>query len=353
MESKDGVVSLAGVFETIDAEEIWKQLEHVAAEGGHPIIDLSRVTRMDSGMMSMLASLEPAELRGARGSVLQIQELCGIGKKQKARRRKPEGTVAHIGRATAAVIHEIRLVIAFIGHVVHGIAQAIRRPRTTHFGQTPRLVEAAGTDAMPIILLLNFLIGFVMGYQAARQLEKYGANLYVADLVGISVTRELAPLMTAIIVAGRSGAAFAASLGTMKVSEEFDALRTLGFGPIRYLVLPRLLALLIAVPALTLIGDVIGVGGGLVVAWTSLGINPVAYIQEIMVAVHPKDVITGILKSLCFAWAIAVIACQQGFATDGGAEGVGRRTTATVVGCLFAIIVIDALATVVFRSLGW
>jgi len=261
--------------------------------------------------------------------------------------------IVHVGRATSAALTEIRHVISFLGQTLHGIVQAIRRPKTTHFGETPRLVEVAGMDALPIVFLLNFLLGFVMAYQAARQLEKYGANLYVADLVGISVTRELAPLMTAIIVAGRSGAAFAASLGTMKVSEEFDALRTLGIGPVRYLVLPRLLALLIAVPILTVLGDVIGVVGGMFVASTSLGITPVAYFREISAAVHLRDVGTGLLKSVLFAWAIAIISCQQGFATNGGAEGVGRRTTSTVVGCLFAIILLDALATVAFRSLGW
>jgi phospholipid/cholesterol/gamma-HCH transport system permease protein len=139
----------------------------------------------------------------------------------------------------------------------------------------------------------------------------------------------------------------------MKVSEEFDALRALGFGPVQYLVLPRLLALLVAVPVLTIVGDVVGVVGGLVVAWSTLGITPLGYLHEVSLAVHPKDILTGLLKSGAFAWAIAVIACQQGFATSGGAEGVGKRTTATVVGCLFAIVLLDAIATVAWRGLGW
>lgn len=352
--AKDGVVELAGVFEMGDVDRVWAELREAVGDGGRPTIDLSRVRRMDGGIMSLLVAMEPRELRGARGKLRRVQELYAPDTSTAPpKRRRAEGMVAHVGRATAAMLHEIRLVVAFFGHTAHGIVQAILKPRTTHFGATPRLVEAAAVDAVPIVVLLNFLIGFVMGYQAARQLETYGANIYVADLVGISVTRELAPLMTAIIVAGRSGAAFTAALGTMKVSEEFDALRALGVGPVRYLVLPRLLALIVTVPLLTIIGDVVGVVGGLVVAWSSLGVPPVAYVQEIMEAVHPMDVVTGLLKSGAFAWAIAVISCQQGFATTGGAEGVGKRTTSTVVGCLFAIVLLDALATVVWRSLGW
>jgi phospholipid/cholesterol/gamma-HCH transport system permease protein len=201
-------------------------------------------------------------------------------------------------------------------------------------------------------MLINFLVGFVMGFQGAKQLQSYGASLFVADLVGISVTRELAPLMTAIIVCGRSGAGFAAELGTMKVSHEIDALRAMGFGPLRYLVLPRTVALIVVLPVLTLLGDIVGILGGLVVGSTSLGISPAAYLTETQTAVHMWDVQSGLIKSVVYAVAIALIACQQGFATSGGAEGVGRRTTATVVLGLFSLVVIDAILTITFRVFG-
>jgi len=198
-------------------------------------------------------------------------------------------------------------------------------------------------------VLINFLVGFVMGFQSARQLQTYGADIFVADIVGLAVTRELAPLMTAIIVCGRSGAGIAAELGTMKVSEELDALRAMGFGPMRYLVFPRVLALFLVVPLLTVVADFFGVLGGMTVARYNLQISATAYLAETRTAILPWDVAGGLIKAVCYALAIALIACQQGFATSGGAAGVGRRTTSTVVIGLFVIVLIDASLTVVFR----
>ncbi|HEU4726719.1 MAG TPA: ABC transporter permease, partial [Kofleriaceae bacterium] len=191
-----------------------------------------------------------------------------------------------------------------------------------------------------------------MAFQSANQLKLYGANVYVADVVGIAVTRELAPLMTAIIICGRSGAAFAAEIGTMRVSEEIDALRTMGFAPVPYLVVPRVLALAIAAPILALLGDLAAIVGGLVVAVTSMELTPRGYLNELRTAVVASDVWTGLVKSVVFGAAIAVIGCQQGLATRGAAAGVGRGTTATVVYCLFTLVVIDTLFTMLFRAVG-
>jgi phospholipid/cholesterol/gamma-HCH transport system permease protein len=177
----------------------------------------------------------------------------------------------------------------------------------------------------------------------------FGANIYVADLVGLSITRELAPLMTAIIVAGRSGAAFAAEIGAMKVGEELDALRTIGLRPFAWLVVPRTIALLVVVPILVLLADLVGVLGGLFVGVTSLDLTAQGYLVQTKKAVELWDVEHGLIKSIAFALAIALISCQQGFSASGGAEGVGRRTTSTVVTCLFALVLLDALFTVVFR----
>jgi phospholipid/cholesterol/gamma-HCH transport system permease protein len=163
------------------------------------------------------------------------------------------------------------------------------------------------------------------------------------------VTRELGPLVTAIVIAGRSGAAFAAEIGTMRVSEEIDALRTMGFSPVRYLVLPRIAALFLVLPVLTLLGDVVGVAGGALVGVVSLGVSWRGYLAELRSAVLVQDVIGGLVKSAVFGLAIAIIACQQGMATHGGSTGVGRRTTATVVHCLVAIVIIDAIFAVIMR----
>jgi phospholipid/cholesterol/gamma-HCH transport system permease protein len=200
--------------------------------------------------------------------------------------------------------------------------------------------------------MINFLVGLVTAFQAAIQLKQFGANIFVADLVGISITRELAPLMTAIIAAGRSGAAFSAELGTMRVSEEIDALRTLGLDPYHFLVFPRVLALAVVLPMLTIFADLIGIAGGLLVAMLSLDLTSNAYLIETQKAVGLWDVFSGCIKSVAFGMNVALIACQRGLSTEGGAEGVGRATTSAVVTSLFAIVVVDAMFTVLFDAFG-
>jgi phospholipid/cholesterol/gamma-HCH transport system permease protein len=235
--------------------------------------------------------------------------------------------------------------------VISGVG-LLRSPRSANWREVPPTMERVGADAVPIVAAINFLVGLAMAFQAAAQFKRYGASIYVADLIGISVCRELGPLMTAIVVSGRSGAAFSAELGFMKVNEEIDALQTMGFGPMRYLVLPRTLALLVVVPLLVVVADVAGLVGGLVVGVWNLDLTVRAYVNETARALTLWDVSSGILKSLVFALAIALIACQQGLATSGGAEGVGRRTTASVVTTLFALILVDAVITVFFRVAG-
>jgi phospholipid/cholesterol/gamma-HCH transport system permease protein len=257
---------------------------------------------------------------------------------------------AQVGRATIAILLETQLVLAFLGQILISVKETAHAPRTGNWREVWPTMERVGADAVPVVVLINFLIGFVMAFQGAVQLKEFGANIYVADLVGLSITRELAPLMTAIILCGRSGAAFAAELGSMKVSEEVDALRTLGIGPIRYLVLPRTLALVLAIPLLILLADAVGILGGLVVALTSLDLTVVGYLMETKRALSVWDVYSGVVKSLFFGVAIALIACQQGLATTGGAKGVGRRTTSAVVTTFFVLVVIDAGFTVLFHA---
>jgi phospholipid/cholesterol/gamma-HCH transport system permease protein len=351
---------LAGTFHMEQGGVFWNALrEHAArAEKGPFAVDLEGVEAIDGGAMALLVQVR-AELlaRGVQAELINgsehVQELVHLyrGDEKPARRkkRKPEGTIAHLGRAAAEVLVELKLIVTFLGFMVWAFFGLVRNPKSGNWKDVTPLMEKAGADAVPIVVLINFLLGFVMAFQGARQLKMFGANIFVADLVGIAVTRELAPLMTAIIVCGRSGAAFAAELGSMKVSEEIDALRTMGFGPVRHLVLPRTLALVAVVPLLTLMADFVGVLGGLLVGLINLDLTVAGYISETRKALTLWDVASGLIKSEAFAVAIALIACQQGFATSGGAEGVGRRTTATVVSALFAIVLIDALYTVVLR----
>jgi len=294
-----------------------------------------------------------ARITGTSEGVRHLLELYG-GHEAPAlpEPREPHGVLDRIGRGALGLVSDVKEVLAFVGESVPTAARFFRRPRSAHLGEVPILVQRAGPEAIVIVAVINFLVGFVMAYQSAKQLQKYGANLYVADVVGIAQTRELGPLMTAVIVCGRSGASFTAEIGTMKVEEEIDALRTMGLAPFGWLVVPRVLALVIVTPILTLLADLAGVAGGAFVAVNSLDLTFRGYLDELRDSVDIWDVGTGVIKSVVFAVGIALIACQQGFATSGGAEGVGRRTTNTVVTSLFMLAILDSTMTAIFRGLG-
>lgn len=355
-------VRLSGKLTFIDAAALWAKIQaRISAKMREPVrFDLSRVESIDGGTMALLVQTKwdiqseggDCEFVGSTGNVQKILELYeGDAKPNKRPKQKPVSAIAQLGQATYDSLVELQLVLAFLGSMVLAIGGLIRRPSTGNWREIAPLMNRTGADAVPIVVLINFLIGFVMGFQSAVQLKQFGANIYVADLVGLSITRELGPLMTAIIVCGRSGAAFAAELGTMKVSEEVDALRTMGFGPWRFLVVPRMLALVLVMPILTLLADLVGVLGGLLVGVISLDLTITAYLNETRNSLHMWDVFQGLIKSGVFGFAIGLIACQQGLATSGGAEGVGRRTTAAVVTSLFALILIDAGFTMLFYVL--
>lgn len=351
---------LEGQLKFSEAALLWtsvsKRLQRVA-RGETIHFDMSRVESIDGGTMALLVHLRnELKLRGVRsdfvgatGSVQELVHLYGGDENPiRRKRRRPKKSLDEIGERTLAFFRSVKEVFGFLGDMILALLGLLREPRTANWKEVPHLMERTGADAVPIVVLINFLIGFVMAFQGAVQLKQFGANIFVADLVGLSVARELGPLMTAIIVCGRSGAAFAAELGTMKVSEEIDALRTMGFGPMRYLVLPRTLALMLVLPMLTLLADLVAIGGGLLVGILSLDLSIQAYLSETAKALSVWDVFSGVLKSVVFALAISLISCQQGFATTGGAEGVGRRTTSSVVSILFSLILIDAAFTVFF-----
>jgi len=205
-----------------------------------------------------------------------------------------------------------------------------------------------GVNSIPIVALLSFITGMILALQGAYVLRPFGAMIYIADLVGVTMTRELSPLITAVILAGRSGSSFAAEIGTMKVSEEVDALLTIGLNPTKFLVVPKLLAIIIMQPCLTLISDVVSMTGGLVVSTSLLDIDWIQYIQETRIALQLQDIITGVVKSAVFAMIIALVGCYEGFQVEGGAEGVGIHTTAAVVKSIFLIICADLVVTAFF-----
>ena len=361
----DGLVdvSLEGTLTFADGRELWGDLRTGLPADAQTAVrfDLSRLDSIDGGAMALLVQVKwdlqtagvRCEVTGATGAVGKILELYeGDASPPPRPPRARVGLLGHVGNRTVAGLREAQLFFAFVGSMVLAVGGVLRRPRTGNWHDVPPIMTRTGADAVPIVVLITFLIGFVMAFQSAVQLKQFGANIYVADLVGLSITRELGPLMTAIIVCGRSGAAFAAELGTMKVSEEIDALRTMGVGPLRFLVFPRILSLVLVLPVLTLVGDLVGILGGLVVGVVNLDLTIIGYVNQTQRALDVWDVFQGLIKASVFGLAIGLISCAQGLATTGGAEGVGRRTTTSVVTSLFALILTDAAFTLTFHELG-
>ncbi len=242
--------------------------------------------------------------------------------------------------------------LAFVGETAAVGLRSASRPARIRWRPIFYNIRTAGVDALPITGLLCFLMGIVIAYQGATQLRRYGANIFVADLVGLAMLRELSPLLTAIIVAGRSGSAYAAQIGTMKVTEEIDALRTVGIVPIELLVLPKIIALAIALPLLSVYADVLGVAGGMVMAKKELAVGFPDFLDRLQYALVLSDFLVGIGKAPVFAAIIALVGCFQGFQVAGDAESVGRRTTVSVVQSIFLVIVADAIFSVIFNTLG-
>jgi phospholipid/cholesterol/gamma-HCH transport system permease protein len=264
----------------------------------------------------------------------------------------PQPTIlSRIGRRTGVVAAATLVLLGFVGESAIALSRWLAHPARIRWRPVLYNIHSAGFQALPIVGLLSFLLGVVVAYQGADQLRLYGANIYVADLVGLSMLREFAPLITAIIVAGRSGSAYAAQIGTMAVTEELDAVRTIGIAPLELLVLPKLIALLIALPLLTVFADLLGVFGGMVMAHAQLDVGYTEFLDRFVKAVSLSSYLVGLGKAPVFAAIIAMVGCFQGFQTRGGADSVGSQTTRSVVQASFLVIVVDALFSVAFSVL--
>lgn len=323
------------------------------------VFDVSGLERIDAAAAALLVGLAspvsgaPGEIVGASGEVAAMLGLMALrGAPPAAAPRRYPGLLEQIGSGTLRLWDEAKGILGFFGDALVATGAALRLPRSVRWRGVVPLMERAGAGGVPIVVLINFLVGLILGFQAAVQLAQVGANIFVPDLVGIAVVREIGPLMTAIIVTGRSGAAYAAEFGTMVVNEELDALETLRLDPYQFLVLPRVVALLAMVPLLTMIADLMGILGGLVVGVAALGLTARTYLAETRQALTLWHVGSGLVKSIVFAGIVALAACQRGFATRGGAAGVGRTTTAAVVTTLFLLVAADAAFTALFHVFG-
>jgi len=263
--------------------------------------------------------------------------------------RRP--AVEEIGYAAAGVWRDIRSQIEFIGEASSALLHAATHPASVRWRDVWRICERAGADALPIVALISFLLGMILAFQSAVPMKRFGAEIFVADLIGLAMLRELGPLMTAILLAGRSGAAFAAEIGTMRVNQEVDALTTMGLDPVRFLVTPRLIAALITVPMLTLFANLVGLLGG-AITMQSFSIPFVTYFKELDSAVQLQDFLAGFVKTFVFAILIAGIGCLRGLETKAGASAVGDSATRAVVTGIILLVVVDGLFAVVYYVLN-
>jgi len=324
------------------------------------VLDLSQLRYLDSSGAALVIALRqrleregiPFHVRGAAPHVQAFLSLVDQESVQKRALPAPlptPGPITRLGAGALKLLEDCRELTAFTGSLVLGLRDALLRPRQLRWRELWLYMERTGVDALPIVSLISFLVGMIMAFQAAVQMAQFGADIYVANLVALVIVRELGPLVTAIIAAGRSGAAFAAEIGTMKVSEEIDALQVMGLDEVRFLVIPKVLGLLVMLPCLTLFADAVGITGGLVVAMGWLNLPAAVYLRQTRISLVPWDIYSGLVKSVAFAVLVAAVGCLRGFQAEGGAESVGQVTTSAVVSGIFLIIVADAVFTVLFH----
>lgn len=327
---------------TVDLERV----TYLDDFGALILVELKRLIRSRNGHFSLTNTSDKVNevLHGLK--LDSLEEPVFLVKKQ------TPGVFVRLGEATIQLTSDLKYMISFIGDVCLSLLYVFSHPKSLRSDDTLSYMQKTGVDALPIVGLISFLLGLIMAFMSSVQLRQFGANILVASLVSLSMVRELGPIMTAIIVAGRSGSAFAAEIGTMKISEEVDALFTMGFDPTRFLVVPKIIATVIMVPILTLFSNVFAITGGLLVGVSMLDLTTSAYITQTLRTLTLFDVLWGLLKSGVFAFLIALTGCLRGFQVTGGAASVGQATTSSVVTSIFLIILSDSIFAVILQYWG-
>ncbi|WP_299402489.1 MlaE family lipid ABC transporter permease subunit [uncultured Roseobacter sp.] len=366
LDDSDGMATLrlSGrlVTDSLDAVEADFARASVQARVLH--VDLSNLEALDTGGAWLIADLKARlEKQGVQVQFTEkatprtdlIATVAAALPSEKGIEDLPRGIlpwIAGVGLKTAGVGQSILSLLSFVGQTLASLATTVFRPRRWRTAALVSQMEETGLNAIPIVVLMSFLIGVVLSFQGASQLRQFGAEVFVVDLIAISILRELGILLTAIIVAGRSGSAFTASIGSMKVREELDAMRTLGLDPIEVLVLPRVIALVIVLPILGFIANISGLLGGALMSWSQLNVSPGMFITRLQENTDVWHLAIGMIKAPVFAAIIAIVACWQAMQVRGSADSVGRHTTISVVQSIFLVIAADALFSIFFAEIG-
>jgi phospholipid/cholesterol/gamma-HCH transport system permease protein len=354
----DTILRFSGTMTIACIGDMPERLEAVTGE--RLVLDLAGVDRMDTvgaWLIHRLARSQNARLVGVgRDDAVLLEQVGQADQPVKMRpdRRPPLYRVlGEVGEATSIALRTLLGLLAFFGELLIASWAVITHPRRFRMNAVVQQYEVVGVHALGIVGLMSFLVGIVIAQQGAVQLRQFGAEVFTINLIGRMSIKELGVLMTAIMVAGRSGSAFAAQIGSMKLSEEIDAMRTIGVAPMEALVLPRVLATVLLMPLLGFYASLISILGGGIFSWIDLGIPPVTYIQRIREVVPMTDLYGALIKAPVFGLIIAMAGCFQGMQVEGSAESVGLRTTAAVVQAIFLVIVLDAFFAVFFSAIGW
>ena len=362
-ESNDGemTISLEGRIDSTNASSLIESFGSLIKDRlpASLIMDLNKVTYLDDFGALVLVELRDRmaavkgkfDLKNAREEVLFVIDSETLAESPKLIKKRPPSMFVRFGEAILKYATDVKYLISFVGSVFLAFIYSFLHPKSFRMDDTFLYMQKTGVDALPIVGMISFLMGLIMAFMSSIQLQMFGANIYVASLVSLAMTRELGPIMTGIIVAGRSGSSFASEIGTMKISEEVDALFTMGFDPTRYLVVPKIMASVIVVPILTLFSDVFAILGGLTVGVLMLDLTANAYILQTLKTLSLFDIFLGSFKSGVFAILISWIGCLRGFRVKGGAASVGQATTSAVVSSIFLIIVFDSIFAVILRYL--
>ena len=352
-------LALTGVMDVTNAARLIELLSSLikARRPQVLIVDLQEVHYLDDfGALALLElkylmdeGQRTFEIRNARTEIQPLIHFDALEKRAPLAKKRSPGVPVRMGTAAIRIGADIKYLVSFFGSVFLALIYTCRRPHSLRTDDTLYYMQKTGVDAVPIVGLISFLLGVIIAFMSAAQLRQFSANILVAMLVGMGMVKELGPIMTAIIVAGRSGSAFAAEIGTMRISDEIDALFTMGFDPTRFLVVPKIIAAVVVVPLLTLFSDLFGILGGLFIGISMLDLTANAYLTETIRSITLGDVLVSYLKSIVFAFLIAWIGCLRGFQVRGGAAAVGQATTSAVVSSIFLIIVADAVFAVIQR----
>lgn len=356
-------VALSGPLTVAEATGLAHALQRLPGDRD-AVIDLSGVARMDTAgawaiaraRARLAAAGQGVEIAGADARLQALLDTVTAALPDPAATRPARRSIADrleaLGRAVAGGLGYFVDLTAYLGLFLARLARAFVRPREFRLTSLVHHCQEVGWAAVPIVALMSFLIGVVMAFQGASQLRQFGAEIFVVDLIAVSILRELGILLTAIIVAGRTASAFTAAIGSMKMREEIDAMTTLGIDPAQVLFVPRILALVLMLPILGLVANLAGLFGGALMAWIELGISPAMFQVRLVESVSVNNAIVGFVKAPVFALIIGVIGCHAGMQVGSNAESLGRMTSSAVVAAIFAVIVADALFSVFFAQVG-